>query len=199
MEEQISPEPEEVKSTSPGAWVAWCVGCCVAVVFSVVSYPCMYIHNLYLRYLLVFLYVWLQLMLVELFEVNTYFGGLDLVFHTPMFEPTLPACPFHLLGWYETRLECHSRFGVVFPIIDSIIYFTNQFFSSFIPVVFQTPRVMLEYVQLLILWPPRNEPRRQKHPKAMLTFFRADSSKDLVVPKISRKLELVKLPGILIL
>ena len=117
------------------------------------------VYNLYLRYLLVFLYVWLQLMLVVLFEVNTYFGGLDLVFHTPIFEATLPVCPFHLLGWYETCLECHSRFGVVFPIIDSIIYFTNQFFSSFIPVVFQTPRVMLEYVQLLILWPPRNQPR----------------------------------------
>ena len=85
VEVQISPtEPEEVKSTSPGARkmekVCWLFCCCCDF--------CCILYNLYLIYLLVFLYVWLQLMLVELFEVNTYFRAWILDIHMPMFEQT---------------------------------------------------------------------------------------------------------------
>lgn len=122
-----------------------------------------------------FLYVWLQLMLVELFEVNTYFRGLDLVFHTPMFEPTLPACPFHLLirntSWMPFPFWCVFSYYRFYHIFHQPILL--QLHASSLPNtarhawICSTPHLEMGLDTKSI----------QKHPKAMLTFFRTDSSK----------------------
>ena len=61
----------------------------------------------------------LLLMLVELFEVQT-----------PIFGPHYQLVNFHLLGWYETRLECHSRFFSISFFIALILSYISPTDSS---------------------------------------------------------------------